>query len=1045
MTQPSGSVSAPSEPPQGAEPEPAPPLARTQAARRCYLTVLFCDLSNSTALGAALEAEHYADMLGNIRAACTEIIPRHGGMIVRIHGDGMLAIFGYPIAREDDGRRATEAALDLHMHVRHLRPGYLPEALSPLAMHSGIHSGLLLLEEGDIMLGRFELLGNVPNVAARLANFAGRNEIVVSDESLGPQANFFVTGGRLSFQPKGSPAPLAVHKVMARATIPNRFEARALRGMSPFVGRQDEMRRLRQHFRDTVAGVPQFVAVSAGPGMGKTRLVEEFLAFAGDSGCQVHKGYCESYLSAEPLQPFLQMLRALFGLEHGMSAAEGAGVLDGVLAAIDPLMAVHGEEFMRLLSMKAPGAAPYRHAEGGATAALHDLVDILSTKRPVLLFIDDWQWADDASRQALNAMLSIERPVFVLVATRGVGDDELLKRRAAVIELSPLAMDDAALTIAKLLPSTDPFIAVDIHRYSGGNPLFIEELCHSALAQGSDKRLEFGHRNAAWLNALIESRVERLTPLQAQVVRIAAVIGNVFPSWVLQQLTGHGEHDPLIESLAGEDFIFPTDQSGMLRFKHGITRDVIYGAVGLHERRAMHLNVASVFGNERAQGNLEDAYEALAYHFGAGGDTPNAARYAELAGDKAMAASALDRARTQYIAALAALDDVAKTDRDALRRWVVVVQKLGVACVFDPLGVVDSVALFTKGLALAHEFGGPESVARAEYWLGYICYSKGLAREAKKHCELALEKARELGDERLAVQVRATLGQVLTSTCDYDHALDLLGTAIDAKRRNAKGGRQHVPVGSAYSLSCKGLILGDRGHFEQAHECFAQSLDLISGAGHQVESSVRGWMCTVYQWQGRWEEGLGQADEAIRIGAHVKSSHLLAISRSLWGYSRWMLTADAEALKVIEGATAWMEERQGRLFRSLTHGWLADGFSTLGQHDQARYHAAHAFVRARALDRIGEAMACRALARAAARAGDRAATERYLRWAFRSARARDSPHERAATQLCRAEAMARLDDRADARSALESACTAFETMKMHWHLSQADGLWRELR
>ena len=1017
---------------------------RAQAARRCYLTVLFCDLSESTQLGAALEAEHYADMLGNIRAACAEIVPRHGGLIVRIHGDGMLAIFGYPIAREDDGRRATEAALDLHDHVRALRPDYLPPALTPLAMHSGIHSGLLLLEEGDIMLGRFELLGNVPNVAAGLAAFAGRNEIVVSEESLGPQANFFVSG-RQFYQPKGSADPLAVHKVSARTPVPNRFEARALRGVSPFVGRQDEMQRLQRHFRDAVAGAPQFVTISAGPGMGKTRLVQEFREFAEGGGFQVLKGYCESYLSAEPLQPFLQMLRSLFGLTHGMSAAEASGALGGALATIDPLMAVHGEAFMRLLSLQLPGAAAHPPAEGGATVALHDLVDMLATKRPVLLVIDDWQWADDASRQALHAILDIGRPVFVLLATRGVGEDELIKRRAAVIELSPLGVDDAAQTIQKLLPSTDPFIAADIHRYSGGNPLFIEELCHSAQAQGGGNRLEFGQRNAAWLNALIESRVERLTPLQAQVVRIAAVIGNVFPAWVLEQLTGHEERDPLIESLAEEDFIFPTDQSGMLRFKHGITRDVIYGAVGLHERRAMHLQVASVLGSGNAQATLEDAYEALAYHLGAGGDSVNAARYAELAGDKAMVASALDRARIQYGEALAALDDVARNDRSVLKRWVTVVQKLGVACVFDPLGVVDSVALFTKGLALAREFGSPETVARGEYWLAYICYSKGQAREATRHCEMALNHAHELGDERLAAQVRATLGQVLTSACEYDRAMELLGTAIDAKRRQSRGGRQHVPVGSAYSLSCKGLILGDRGQFDQAHECFAQALDLIKGANHQVESSVRGWMCTVLQWQGRWEEGLMEADQAVRIGAHVKSSHLLAISRALWGYCRWILNAEADALKVIEDATAWMAERQGHLFRSLNHGWLADGFSTLGQHPLARHHAAQAFMRARERDRIGEAVAYRALARAAAQAGDVAGTERYLARAMRCAQARGSPHESAATALCRAEAMAGLERRDDARRALESACAGFLAMKMHWHMDRADVIWRMLR
>jgi class 3 adenylate cyclase/tetratricopeptide (TPR) repeat protein len=1037
------STEAPAKTPAAVESPPAPRTSARPPARRCHLTVLFCDLSGSTQLGADLEAEHYADLLGQLRNASAEIVAHHGGLVVRAQGDGMLAIFGYPAAGEDDGRRATEAALDIHDHARQLRPAYLPAAHTPLAMHSGIHAGLLLVDEGDIVLGRLELLGNVPNIASRLSAFAKRNEIVVSEESLGPQAHFFVTDGSFPFHPRGSAAPLSVYRIKARAQTSNRFEARALWAKSPFVGRDAEMQQLQHHLAGALAGTPQCVAVSASPGMGKTRLIEEFLSLAAESGCQVHKGYCESYLGSEPLQPFLQMLRALFGLEHGMPPAEAAAAAHDLLVTIDPLLSVHADEFMHMLSLPPSRGAAHRSAAGSSAAALRDLMDLLSTKHPLLLFVDDWQWADDASRQVMGTLLDMPRPVFVLVASRGLVEDDLMLRRATTLSLPPLGLDAAVKAVARLLPGTNPFIAADIHARAGGNPLYIEELCHSAVAQGPEQSLQLG-RSAAWLNALVESRVARLPAEQARIVRTAAVIGNVFPAWVLEQLTGHGENDPLVRGLAEQDFIFPTDQGGMLRFKHGLTRDVIYDAVGLHDRRALHLAAAAVFESERAQEGGGDSAEALAYHYGAGGDAEHAALYSERAGDKAMGASALDRTRVQYLAALAALDEVGKTRREAYRHWVVVLQKLGVVCVFDPLGVENAVGLFTRGLALAQEFGDTETVARAHYWLGYVGYGQGRARLALEHGERALALAEEVGNAALAAQVRATLGQVLSSAADYDRALPLLEEAVDAKRRMSKGGRRTLPVGSAYSLSCKGLILGDRGQFEQAHECFAQALDMIAGANHQVESSVRGWICTVYQWQGRWHEGLQEAAQAVRIGEMVKSSHLLAISRALWGYCLWIHEGDAHGLKAIAEATAWTEARRGRLFSSLNHGWLVDGLVTQGRLDEMRPHAARLLIRAREHDHIGEALGCRALARAAAAAGHPAQAARYLVWADRSAQRRQSPHEAASNQLCRAEVAVRLEQRDVAGAALQAACTAFEPLQMRWHLARAESLWRTL-
>ena len=1017
-----------------------------RSARRRYLTIFFSDLCDSTELAESMEAEHYAAVLGEMRDACRTVIRKHGGTIVRIQGDGVMAIFGYPDAGEDDGRRATEAALELHDTVRRLRfEPPLPQRRS-LGLHTGIHAGLVLLDEGDLVRGRFELMGKAPNIAARLSDLAGRDEILVSEETLGPESHFFETGERRLLALKGRDGTVASFLVRARADVGTRFEARARRGLAPFVGRDAEFDVLDRKLRETLAGEPRHVAVSAGAGLGKTRLVEEFLRRASSHDCFIYRGCCESYLGAEPLQPFLQMLGSVFGLDHGAPAARAAASIGGTLAQIDPALLTHRPEFLRALSVNTAGAGGAGGAgDGGPDArraapdaiitAITDLFSRLAARKPLLLFLDDWQFADDASSQVLSAIRALPLPIFVLMATRGFSAGDASMSAADILLLSPLDDGEAADSIVQLVPGIDPFIAAEIRRYAGGNPLYIEELCHSAAHADSPLRLGHMHEGAGWLNALVESRVARLPPAQAELVRAAAVIGNVIPVWLLESITGCAEDHPLVRGLALHDFVFPGERAGTLRFKHGITRDVVYHAVGLHARQSMHLRIAQALQQRSAGESLDEACEALAYHYGAGGQVRESAQFAEMAGDKAVSASALDRAKTQYRAALAALDQLPPSD-EVYRRWTTIAQRLGLASVFDPSR--EELEVFRRAVAIARERGDERAIARAEYWLGYISYALGETHQAVRHCERALQSADRIGDEPLRVQVRATLGQAHGAASHYDEALALLDEAIAVKRRHRNPSRP--AVGFAYSLACKAAVLGDRGQFHDAREGFDEALDAVRGPHHEVEASIHGLRSAVYLWQGRWEDARDSARDAYRIAERVRSLFSFSMSHAAGAYAPWMLDRRPESLQAIADATAWLEPRKNSLFRSLNFGWRAEALVTSGRLPEARHHAARALMRARQHDRIGGAMAYRALARAAAQARDLPTARRYLALAMRMAHARNSRHELAVNQWCEAAIEWECGDALRAAPLLDAASAAFERMEMCWHLEQAAAL-----
>jgi class 3 adenylate cyclase/tetratricopeptide (TPR) repeat protein len=1007
---------------------------------RRYLTVVFADLCDSTRLGASMEAEWYAEMLAALRHAYTEVLTRHGGTVVRIQGDGALAIFGYPSPREDDARRATQAALELHAAVRTMAPDTGSGARLSLSLHSGIHSGLVLLDDGDAVRGRFDLLGTVPNLAARLCEAAGRDEVLVSEEALGPEFRYFETSPLRYVSVKGRAEPMSAYRILGRAGETGRQQARRRRSLLPFIGRGEVLDLLTQRLVQVQTGRLCCAAVLGAAGVGKTRLAQEFLSRQTLLACRVVRGDCENQLSAEPFQPFLQMLRELFDLTHGQAPALAAAEIERRLDAIDPALAMHRGVLLRALSLPDPaavfGAPPRRLVAEALIGALRDLMAALARQQPLVLALDDWQWADEASRQTLTAVRAIDdRPILVLITARELAPSDLNLIGAEPLPLLPFNDAEAVQTVQHLLPGIDPFEAATIQRYAGGNVLFIEELCHSMAQSDGEPPVGRPHGGAAWLDILIESRLSRLPATQIELLRAAAVIGNVVPTWLLEVVTGCGGDHPLVRALAELDFIFPGERAQTLRFKHGLTRDVIYDSVGLHQRRAMHLRIAQAIQQHRPPGDSDQSLELLAYHYGAAGQTEHAARFAELAGDKALAASSLDRARVQYRAALVALDRLPPS-RERQLHWIRLSQRLGLACVFDASR--QDLVLFRRAVELADLTEDAGTQAKALYWLAYLHYALGESGACVLHGERALVLARQVGDGPLEVQICATLGQALASSADYALAIHLLREASDIKRQHRSG--RGTAVGLAYTLACLAAVQGDRGDFALASALFDEALDVVRDTGHEVGASIRGWRAAVLLWQGRWEEARQTAAEAYRIGEQVRSLFSFSMSRAAGGYAQWMLDGSGNALQGVLDATAWLAPREGGLFESLNHGWLTDGLVSAGRLAEARTHAARALQRGRRRDLLGGAMAARAMAWSALQAGDQARAERGIALALRVAHARDSAHELAVTQWMAARIVLVGGNAGRARQWLDPAEAAFESMAMPWHLTQARAL-----
>ncbi len=1017
-----------------------------RSSQRRHLTVLFSDLSDSTALAESVDSERFQAFLEQIFQCFERIIPLHGGIISQIQGDGVFAMFGFD-SREDEGRRATEAALDLHEAVKNLTLDTHYPGFAYPTMHSGIHSGLVLAVEGDQLLGRYVLVGAAANLASRLADEADADEILVSADTLGADAHFFELKNRRSLKLKGQTEGLTTFSVVGRSQVNTRFEARQHRGLARITGRDPQLNELSAQLELTRVTRSLHVQVIWGEGgIGKTRLVEDFLKLIPASGSDIGilKGYCESYLHSEPLQPILQIWRQAFELQLNFPG----GLRDSVIAVqleeaarrISPSLSEYLPIFQTLLVPSTSNVSITEYAAIEATVVL--LRALAHSKegsaRTLVLFIDDWQWADDATRRIYQALPQLaDLPIFVLFASReAIPEADQRRQSARQLELHGLSNSQAYRMIRSVLPEVDSRVAVHIEQASGGNPLFLEELCHS-IERGTANRWyeDSAEQIPNVLNALIEARVANLAPRHKELVRAAAVIGNVCPIWLITFLTGVRPKDEDFLKLAELDVLFPGDTAQTLKFKHGITRHVVLNSIGLDERMSMHRSVANAIEQHYKAEKRDELLELLAYHHREGGNYPQAAHYAALAGDKSLQAGAVDRGRQHYQVALQSLDRL-EWDEKTYRNWMTVAQQLAFSSLYDTRR--DSIPTYERAIALANEHGGAEDIIDAEYWLGIVQYALGNAPAAIEHSERFLSLLPQLEDNPgKVVQCIASGGFMAAAACQYEKAARAMDSALDAQRPYKSNPR--LSYAFAYSLCTRAMVHGDIGEFEQAYACFDEAEALLHGSTHQTQSSVTSMRSAVSLWFGDWSQALDYADRTIEYAERMGSRYVVAIANAQRAFARYHLGHE-DAVDDLARTLDWFDAYDQALWTSLHYSWICEVMVREGRFEAARKSADRVFQRVKNLERLGESVTCCALAMLPAQYRNEEPTALFAR-ARESATVRHSRREHALIDLREAEWFYQIGSIGLARERLEECQPIFKDLQMGWHIDESRRLY----
>jgi class 3 adenylate cyclase/tetratricopeptide (TPR) repeat protein len=596
-------------------------LAEGVEPERRQVSVLFSDLSGYTALSEALDAEDVRAVVNEVLARAAGIVVSYRGRVEKVMGDAILAVFGDPVAHEDDAERAVRAALTIHAAVAELGVVNAGRLGRTLSMHSGINTGVVVTGEPDISGARTGPTGDPVNIAARIQGLAGADEILIGPETVRLVRGTFILEDRGARELKGRSGRVSVARVVGFASTPERRSA--LRG--EFVGRSTELGALFAAADRLRQGEPSTVLVTADSGVGKSRLVEEFRNRTnGEIRCLT--GRATALAQNTPYSPVIDLLSTELTISDRDSLDLVRDKLRmGVRELVDdPLVLAPLEQLYGIVDDSS--RADRETFPERLLAAVRAVLAHLAGRAPLVLIVEDLHWADAASVELLQQLLApADLPVLAILTSRP--ERSLSLPSAHVLALSELnAAETSALLVSLLAAETVPEDVRDfVVARTDGNPFFVEELTSSLLETGA---LHGGQRTwelkapltesiPATVRGVLAARIDRLTDDEKRVVREAAVIGREFPHRILRGVTEiNGALDRAITSLQTADIIRIRVGAPELQytFKHALTQEVAYAGLSRNQRRRIHARVGAVIERELADRRSE-VVEVLAHHY----------------------------------------------------------------------------------------------------------------------------------------------------------------------------------------------------------------------------------------------------------------------------------------------------------------------------------------------------------------------------------------------------------------------------------------------
>jgi class 3 adenylate cyclase/tetratricopeptide (TPR) repeat protein len=654
-------------------PKPAPPISPERAAERRPITVMFCDLVGSTSLAAKLDAEDWRTLVNAYLDEASAAVTDLGGHVLKKLGDGLMALFGYPHAQENDAERAVRAALAIQRALADLNARNTRSGAPELFARIGIDCGSVVVDATG------EVFGEAPNIAARVQAAAEPGSVLVTGSVQRQIAGLFVVEEKGAHELKGVAQPLSLYRVVRASGGGRRGGARAL---TPFVGREEDIGTLLRRWDRVRAGEGQFVQIIGEPGLGKSRLVEEFHSRLGETPHTWVEWNSSQLLQNTPLHPVAEWGRARFGGQD-VAAERRLADLETTLAQVKLDVQETATLLAPLLDIPLPAEhAPKFGPEELRRRQLAAMVALLlagARTQPVVLAFEDLHWADPTSLDLMRALAErgAQASLLIIATTRPeFRPPWSVRSHHSVISLSPLDNVQIAKMVAELsahhaLPRE---IVEGVSERTGGVPLFVEEVTRLLLERG-----EQGGAQAIppTLQQSLAARLDRLGSAR-EIAQIGAVLGRGFSFALVRSVAGldEGALRSALERLAQADILFVEGDGSQAnyRFKHALIQDAAYESLLKSRRQALHRRAAEILCSQPEGETVES--EAIAHHFTEAGLDDLAIEWWGKAGDQALRRSAFQEAITHLAKAIAMADKAGATARRSIGGSAVPNQRL---------------------------------------------------------------------------------------------------------------------------------------------------------------------------------------------------------------------------------------------------------------------------------------------------------------------------------------------------------------------------------
>jgi class 3 adenylate cyclase/tetratricopeptide (TPR) repeat protein len=762
---------------------------------RRQVTVMFCDLVNSTKLAGTLDPEDLGSIFDAYQTACRKVVERYEGHIAQYRGDGIEVIFGWPTAQEDAAERAVRSALEVIEAVKRLAS---PE---PLSVRVGISTGIVVTGVGD-PLSPSNAVGETLHIAARLEQIATPNNVVISESTSRFVAGRFDLEDLGLQQLKGVADAVRAYRVVRVRQGTSRFQAALRKAMTPLVGRGAELRFLQQRWLEALEGDGQAVFISGVPGVGKSRVVYELAKLIEANhtlGLQ-----CLPHCMQSALFPVIQCIGRLAEF-----ANEDSDELK--LEKIEKLVSQATDKTENLVPiiadlMSIPAGPRYRPlhltAQQLKIQTLNALIERLiefSAKHPLFLVLEDAHWIDPSTQELLDLLLGQIQKGRVLLLVTHRPEYQLssgVRANVSQLTIARLARRELAL-MAKSAIADKPISTIVMERIieeSDSIPLFIEELIRGIESGGAIERDLLGKDTKPTSDfvpdSLRDSLMARLdrVPQARSVAQVAAVFGREFSYDMLHRVTAltGPELDLALAHLRESDIIQLVDTRSPVRyvFKHSLLRDAAYESLLRSDRREIHAKIASLLEKESPE-IVAAQPELLAYHYSFAGKTELAVRQWVLGGRRARSRWANLEAVVQFEKALRSLETLPETpERMSVELDIHLSMGLCLIAVHG-YSADDTRKAFEHGLTLSGKLGDAKKETQAIFGLWGHYWMRASHERAIEFAATLLAKSEQLHDQVLEILGHRCLGSTLFTFGDFVRAREHLEAAIALGQRAA--------------------------------------------------------------------------------------------------------------------------------------------------------------------------------------------------------------------------------------------------------------------